>query len=435
MIVLNEGQRKTVDEIVEFYFASGEVVYTLEGHGGTGKTTCIQTAIKEIKEKVGGHVPVCLTAPTNKATKVLRRMARENELQVDSKTIYSILGLVLDSNNEIRYAARMADGSFADYDLVVVDEGSMCDERLWGIIHNEAVAQGVKVVVMGDNCQLGPVKAAASKVFKKGFPGGKLTEIMRQVEGNPILTLAQSIRDAQQDPRLEIDYSTSINAETEQGIYVLPQKQWLDCALDNFQSEEYTKNPDAFRCLAYTNARVNSLNKIIRNLLVGKTETPFIVGERVLVRRPIKDLFSDDRIHTDEECVVLAVSEELHPLYKKDSSQFKVWTLALRSDDGAQIDAHLLHKDSKSDYTKTLDMLSKAANENGSRWKDFWAFKDSFHDLQSPHAMTVHRSQGSTYNNVFVDMRDVYRNRNRLERLQLEYVAVSRASETLIVTK
>jgi exodeoxyribonuclease-5 len=435
MIILNEGQNIVVDDIVDFFYAPGEYFYTLNAPAGTGKTTCIQTAMNRIQESSATPIRVCLTAPTNKATKVLRSMASENEVQADCKTIYSLLGLVLNSSNEIRHAAKMVDGAFSDFDVVVVDEGSMVSSGLFDELERATATNKTKVIIMGDNSQLPPVKETVSKVFTKDFRKGTLTKVMRQVEGNPILSLANHIRDCQSDPRKAVEYQTEVNPDTDQGIYLLPVADWTATVKENFVSDEYRKDPDSFRCLAYTNKRVDALNRMIRNLLVGQTDSPFIVDERVLVKRPIVDIGTDEKVHTDEECVVVDVIEAYHPLYANTSTQFKVWEMRLLADSGVFVDAFVLHKDSIKDYESTLNALSKAANENGSQWRNFWGFKDSFADLQSPHAMTVHRSQGSTYKNVFVDLRDIYKNRTKLERLQLEYVACSRASETLVLMR
>jgi exodeoxyribonuclease-5 len=50
------------------------------------------------------------------------------------------------------------------------------------------------------------------------------------------------------------------------------------------------------------------------------------------------------------------------------------------------------------------------------------------------YAITVHRSQGSTFNNIFVDMEDIMRNRNWLECLKLFYVAITRARYAVVLS-
>jgi exodeoxyribonuclease-5 len=47
--------------------------------------------------------------------------------------------------------------------------------------------------------------------------------------------------------------------------------------------------------------------------------------------------------------------------------------------------------------------------------------------------MTAHKSQGSTFENVFVDVQNIWRNPNKEEAMQCLYVACSRASHHLIL--
>jgi len=433
MIVLNEGQTLAVNKMVKFFHDPNQKFFLLTGKGGVGKSTCIQTAVRQMMSESAKELKVCMTAPTNKATKVIREMAAEAGLNVESKTLYALLGLVLDNNDEIRYAKKMKDGSLEDFDLVIVDEVSVVQKALMAHLDSAVANSKTSVIMMGDKAQLPPVKESVSSVFDADMPKMELTQIMRQAEGNPILELAQSIRDCQADPRLTPIYQTSVNSLTGEGIYTMGAEEWIGYVKENFNSDEARSVPNAFRCLAYTNKRVNSLNKMIRHMVIGETETPFIIGERVLTRKPIEDSCSFDRLHTDSEAEVIDIVECSHPLFESTSNQFKVWAMTLKGDDMTIVECFLLHQDSKRDYNTHLNTLGKMAREGSRPWKNFWDFKGAFADLQSVYAMTVHRSQGSTYNNVFVDMRDVYRNPKRLERLQLEYVAVSRASETLVI--
>ena len=66
-------------------------------------------------------------------------------------------------------------------------------------------------------------------------------------------------------------------------------------------------------------------------------------------------------------------------------------------------------------------------------WANYHDFKDAFADVQPPHAMTAHKSQGSTYGTVFVDLVDIKRNHKRKEMWQLLHVACSRASENVVI--
>jgi ATP-dependent exoDNAse (exonuclease V) alpha subunit len=59
---------------------------------------------------------------------------------------------------------------------------------------------------------------------------------------------------------------------------------------------------------------------------------------------------------------------------------------------------------------------------------------EAFCDLRPIHASTVHKSQGSTYQTVYVDLTDIGRNTRRDVLLRLLYVALTRAKGDVVVT-
>ena len=79
--------------------------------------------------------------------------------------------------------------------LVVVDEGSMVDERMG----EDLLSFGVPVLVLGDPAQLPPVKGGGYFTGSH-TPDVMLTEIHRQARDNPILELATLVRERRQLP-------------------------------------------------------------------------------------------------------------------------------------------------------------------------------------------------------------------------------------------
>ena len=77
--------------------------------------------------------------------------------------------------------------------------------------------------------------------------------------------------------------------------------------------------------------------------------------------------------------------------------------------------------------------MSKKAKEKGKKnsssiWKLFFFIRDSFASLGPASVLTIHRSQGSTFGDVFITS-DVFWPRDLEFRKRLVYVAVSRASK------
>ena len=68
-------------------------------------------------------------------------------------------------------------------------------------------------------------------------------------------------------------------------------------------------------------------------------------------------------------------------------------------------------------------------------WKDYYDFKEGFADMKYNHAITVHKSQGSTYKQAIVNIKNIGLNKNKTERTRLLYTAVTRASKLLILYK
>jgi ATP-dependent exoDNAse (exonuclease V) alpha subunit len=73
-----------------------------------------------------------------------------------------------------------------------------------------------------------------------------------------------------------------------------------------------------------------------------------------------------------------------------------------------------------------LKQLAKEKN-----WKDFFDVKEKVADLRPTYACTVHKSQGSTYDNVFIDLYSIGKNNKPNEVARLLYVAVTRASNNV----
>lgn len=77
----------------------------------------------------------------------------------------------------------------------------------------------------------------------------------------------------------------------------------------------------------------------------------------------------------------------------------------------------------------------KLARARAKAWRDFLTFSECVVCLDFPHAMTVHKSQGSTFDVALVDFEDLRKcaDKNFMLYLKLAYVAVSRA-RFLVIT-
>ena len=88
---------------------------------------------------------------------------------------------------------------------------------------------------------------------------------------------------------------------------------------------------------------------------------------------------------------------------------------------------------SRNDLDLSLNELSNLARVRGkknsaSTWKLFFFIRDSFASLGPASVLTIHRSQGSTFGEVFITS-DAFWPKDLEFRRRLVYVAVSRASK------
>ena len=87
----------------------------------------------------------------------------------------------------------------------------------------------------------------------------------------------------------------------------------------------------------------------------------------------------------------------------------------------------------RKDLDLSLNELSYLARERGKKnsgliWKLFFFIRDSFASLGPASVLTIHRSQGSTFGEVFITS-DAFWPKDLEFRRRLVYVAVSRASK------
>jgi exodeoxyribonuclease-5 len=156
-------------------------VFRLFGWAGTGKTTLA----KVIAETITGTV--AFAAYTGKAALVMQAQGCRGATTLHS-LIYSYIEEV-DKDGRTRSRFRLNPGGPASRaDLFIIDECSMVGREL-GV---DLLSFGKPVLVLGDPFQLPPVEGAG--FFTEAKPDMMLTEVHRQAADDPIVQLATRIR-------------------------------------------------------------------------------------------------------------------------------------------------------------------------------------------------------------------------------------------------
>ena len=452
--VLTNDQKKSLEFFCEWLNTPYPFEpFVMKGFAGSGKTYLSMKFLKKVDE-----LGLCWTvvAPTHKAVGVLREGLKNESIQPTwfPSTIHRLLRLKLKRQADIEICEKtdQTESSLENLGLVLIDEASMIDSKLLEITLECARFNSTRLVFVGDPAQLPPVGEKFSSVFfiKRAF-NSELKEVVRHQ--GPVLNLAKIIRSGQmpcdQPPILPI-----INSE-EGNVGILDRNNWLEKAKSTLKLSSIDDDYDRARILCYTNRIVDNLVPHVRRALHGDMADQYQVlpGEVLISHKAVMVNASlnqeengeepDILISTNREMVVQDVIPnrlDLSSLVK--NRKFKIslpiieTQIAKVTCDQKEFSLRLMPEigtKSRSDLDFSLSKLSQQARELGKKnsnsiWKLFFHIRDSFACLGPASVLTIHRSQGSTFGDVFITS-DVFWPHDLEFRRRLLYVAVSRASK------
>ena len=148
--------------------ALAQAVTVLTGGPGTGKTTTVARLLALVAEQAGSARPrIALAAPTGKAAARLQEAVQQEVAKLDAAdqarlgelqamTLHRLLGSRPDSASRFRHNR----GNRLPHDVIVVDETSMVSLTIMARLL-EAVRPDARLVLVGDADQLASVEAGA----------------------------------------------------------------------------------------------------------------------------------------------------------------------------------------------------------------------------------------------------------------------------------
>ena len=417
---LTSEQQAAFDEIEKIIDTDKPVAATLSGFAGSGKTVTLRHLVRRLGPTFSQTV---LMAPTHKAAEVLGR-----KTNMEVSTVHSVLGLRPVPDKKGGYNFVQSHGgmkSFAPNSLLAVDEASMIPQELYDKLMKVQQQFNLSIIFCGDPAQLPPVNENPSPALK--HDGYKLETIVRQEKDNPIIQTSMEVREAK-DAK---NYNFTTNVSGEQGVEVVSSKKDLVYrALQAFDTDEYRKQGDYARILAYRNDEVEKYNKLCRSMLYEDFGEQFIEGEWLVATDPWygdKGRKDTPVIQNSEEFVV--EGKEPSKLYG-----FNTWVLEVSPSPDSEKVKHIevLNRNKLDRYENKLNELAEKAKKTND-WEKYYDYKEHFAHVDYSFAMTSHKSQGSTFTKTFVDIEDINACPNPSEIQRLKYVAVTRASERLVV--
>lgn len=422
MIELTESQNAAIEELFSFMVSEDKQFFVLKGYSGTGKTTLINHFLRNMKGYCDSYRLidpnfinpfVQCTATTHKAAQVL-----EDKINREVTTIHALLSLRLTydykTGNEFIRPSGNPDSitESLKYSLLIIDEISMAGRSLLKHIY-QLVHPTTKVIFIGDPYQLPPVKEMESIVFSNKFPEATLEGVQRQDADSAIPLFGEQMRETIKTGKFKpIPFNNFdlIHLEGPDFQHVID---------NNFNDRHFGLHN---KVLAWSNKRVIEYNNYIRSLFT--TEDAPQQGE-IYVSHGVVRRHDETVLNNNQEVIIEECREDEY----KNLPTYRLIVKCLRNN----IRRHVHIPINKEDFDKFLKQLANESRKNGN-WAEYFAWKESVADLRPNYALTCHKSQGSTYDNVFIDLYDIGRNRNPNEVARILYVAATRARNQAIFT-
>lgn len=422
-------QQEAATAIAEWLDDNSRQCFYLAGFAGTGKTTIA----RDLPGKLDGTVIFC--AYTGKAAHVMRQKGCENASTIhsliytpvsksesrieelgDKKEEYESQILVLDEEMQIQQSkgrhaevtelnkkishldnlrkqvigemqkenselkkpafALNVDSDIAKAALVVIDECSMVDQFMGA----DLLSFDTKILVLGDPGQLPPV-ANGEGFFTKREPDYMLTEIHRQAEGDPILMLANKAR------RKEF----------------IPFGQYGESRVVRPTEISVEEVMAADQILTGTNSRRRAVNHRYREIKGFKSPYP-LEGDKLVCLR------------------------NNHDLGLLNGSLWKVVEVHTANEDGVLID--IVPWDEPDTDAETI--LAHHHYFVNKQEDLLWWEKLQANEFDFGYALTVHKAQGSQWDDVLIyDESSVFRR----ERDRWLYTAITRAAKRVSIIR
>ena len=394
-----------------FLLEEGGGTMRISGGPGYGKSAMVEHLI-EMTPKILGmrsmitgsdeKAQILLTASTNKAAANLGNLC--GTLGVKAKTIHSTLKLRMkrDYSTGQEYLVETESSQPMSGKIIFIDEagsiGASLLEKITRLLSRS------KVIFIGDADQTLPIKESVSPVFAKGEPVHYLSTPKRQEEGNSILQLASLLRETVRGGSFPSDLAIGDN------VHFLEPKAFaakLDelIGYDGYQGEN--------RILVWRNNTAKEFNDYCRGL--HYPDAAPVPGEQYVVRKPV--VIENNILHSIEEVLTVDSMRGIETLY-----EVEYYPVRTTSYTNVRIPVK------PDELDELMNYFRKEKN-----WKEFYKYQDAFADVRPVYAGTIHSAQGSTYDNVFIDLTDIGGCRNPKEVARILYVAITRARHNVYV--
>ncbi len=462
-ITYNKEQQSAIINAVSFLNNNTDPTqyYVIEGKAGTGKTTIAKEILKQFKGE-----QIYVAAVSHKAKGVIKNSFGED---TRGKKFFSIAGLLgmkgINDNDtqttkfQVGLKVPLLDNPPA---LLVIDEASMITEDvLKKIIDiNSSLSRPFQMLFLGDIGQIQPIRDEQSEFYRthkdllnkksdifNSKHKSKLITRVRQGEANPILPYADYFWENSQKENPELNPTQHIvrnNQITDKGslLFSNSEAEVLNSVIKAVKNAVEKGLTNHVKIVTYHVNEKTELNQKIHEALFGK-DSDYSKGDMLILNSPYDLPDVNATMENSSEIQIKSIQDT-------DVDEFGVHTLYLETNGTAYTRTGNEQKDcviqvvSRNDiglYNQKLQELASHAKRQTNRalkkqaWGDFWEYKGRYADVDFGYAITAHKSQGSTYDIVVVDEKDIMGTTatSNQEKSELIYTALTRPRKTAIV--
>lgn len=413
--LLNKGQKSAIAKGMKTNFL------VITGGPGTGKTYTVKFLIKNLLEPRKGLEPkdIVMCAPTGKAQARMKESLLSgvsavdkeifDEIAKNSSTIHSLLGKY---NLRTRYNAEKP----LPFKVIIVDECSMIDISLFNDLL-AAVRSDSQLILLGDQYQLPPIGLGAiftefcnSDYLKDKKCIAFLDKVERVGEDSNIHLLATAINKGEEGLDRILDFANDKNAKDDEVIYIVADDRDEKTQAENNNWRKFFEEAITTNINDFVGEDINSKNfkKLTKHTILtatnkGKDGVESICNE--IHTKVVTQKENRERPFAENQLVLVTENQ-------KDLNVFNGDIGIVRSEDLTQY----VYFD-KTDEDGNLQRIKPQTIVG--------------HKLG--YALSIHKSQGSEYENVLVIMDKKTENLKRLLTRQLFYTAVTRAKSLVVI--
>lgn len=415
---------------VELNKESNKLLIT--GSAGTGKTTLIinvlykLVALQLLESFKLINIKILCLAMTHKALSIIKKYYKKHKdlespnINITFSTIASFRNLRLDIETNKYLQVEQIKNDY--YDVIIIDECSMVDNESYNDFN---LYYKGKIIYIGDIHQLPPINQDESQAFQII---NKINLDFTYRFGGDILHYANNIL----EPNFNIDK-----------CYDTENITFFD-NLEEFNNKilyYYNNYKDDFIVLTYNNQHNQSSFSVLNlNKMITNDKKTVDIGDNFM-------FYSNEESKYNSSIIKIISFEEKEMSIVFPNKVYKKMNIKRTEENNVNMIIKYykccgIIRDSEQYYNLNITFDAKYHDKlNYFRinelWKLYYKLRDEYvHDVLYAYSATIHKSQGSSYKNVFICLNNIKSAYISIdEKRKLYYTAVTRSSDKLFILK